>query len=99
MKMKTKNVKREKPDPVARFLALSEAEKAMELAPFERGEVPLSRRRLRGHPPIGTGAKVISVSIEPRLLTAADAYAKRHNLTRSQVIARALQLVMQRRHV
>jgi hypothetical protein len=32
-------------DPVERFLALSDKEKAAELAPFERGAIPLSESR------------------------------------------------------
>lgn len=101
-------------DPVARFMALSNEEKAAELAPFERGEIPLSesrpldpterkrwtriqRRLKRGRPMIGDGAKVLSVSIEGGLLKRADAYAKRHKLKRSQMVAEALRLLIQRR--
>ena len=100
--------------PIERFMALSKAEKAAELAPFERGEVPRSqlrpltpaeRRRWdriqkglqRGRPTIGAGAKILSVSIEQGLLEKADAFAKRHKLKRSQMVAQGLRLVMQRR--
>jgi hypothetical protein len=42
--MKTKKTKRRKPDAVEKFLALSPAQKAAELAPFERGEIPFRNR-------------------------------------------------------
>jgi len=113
-KTKCKKKTKSKPDPVERFLALSEAEKAAELAPFERGEVPRSRSRpltpaerkmwnkiqkslQRGRPTVGAGAKVMSISIERGLLKKADAFAKRHHLKRSQMVAEGLRLVMQRR--
>jgi hypothetical protein len=51
----------------------------------------------RGRPIIGAGAKVMSVSIERGLLEKADAFAKRHKLKRSQMVAQGLRLVMQRR--
>ena len=103
-----------KTDPVARFMALSDEEKAAELAPFERGEVPLSesrplnaqerkrwsriqRRLRRGRPRIGGGAKILSVSIESGLLKKADAFAKSRKLNRSQMVAEALRLLLQRR--
>jgi hypothetical protein len=101
-------------DPVARFMALSDGEKAADLAPFERGEVPLyesrplnagerkmwsriQRRLQRGRPMVGDGAKVMSVSIERGLLRQADAFAKRHKLKRSQMVAEGLRLLMRRR--
>ncbi len=37
--------KKSNPDPVKAFLELAEAEKTVELAPFERGEIPLSQSR------------------------------------------------------
>jgi len=100
--------------PIERFMALSEEEKAAELAPFERGEVPRSQSRpltpaerkiwdkirkslQRGRPTVGAGAKVMSISIERGLLKKADAFAKRHHLKRSQMVAEGLRLVMQRR--
>jgi hypothetical protein len=101
-------------DPVERFMALPDEEKAAELAPFEGGEIPLSesrplnagerkmwnriqRRLQRGRPMVGDGAKVMSVSIERGLLRQADAFAKRHNLKRSQMVAEGLRLLMRRR--
>jgi hypothetical protein len=49
----------------------------------------------RGRPTIGAGAQVLSVSIERGLLEKADAFAKRHKLKRSQMVAQGLRLVMQ----
>jgi hypothetical protein len=106
-----KKTKRREPDDVETFLALSPAEKAAYLAPFERGEIPLSesrplnaeqrkvwnrfQRKVRGRPTVGDGAKVMSVSIERGLLKEADSFAKRHKLKRSQMVAQGLRLVMQ----
>ncbi len=108
-----KKAKRREPDAVEKFLALSPAEKAAELAIFERGEVPLSesrplnaaerkiwkrfQRKVRGRPTVGAGAKVMSVSIERTLLKEADSFAKRHKLKRSQMVAEGLRLVMNQR--
>jgi hypothetical protein len=47
-----------------------------------------------GRPIVGKGAKVVPISIERGLLKAADAFAKRHGLKRSQLVAQGLRLVM-----
>jgi hypothetical protein len=52
------------------------------------------QKRLRGRPKIGDGAKVLAVSVERGLLKEADAFAKRHHLKRSQMVAQGLRLVM-----
>jgi metal-responsive CopG/Arc/MetJ family transcriptional regulator len=44
---------------------------------------------------VGKGAKIVPVSIERGLLKDADAFAKRHRLKRSQLVAEGLRLVMQ----
>lgn len=108
MKKKMKS----KPDTVERFLALSDAQKGAEVAWFDSGIdstewKPLTpsqrkrwdkiQKRLRGRPKVGDGAKVLAVSVESGLLKEADAFAKRHNLKRSQMVAEGLRLVMQRR--
>jgi hypothetical protein len=54
----------------------------------------VQRRLKRGRPTVGKGAKRVPVSIEQGLLAKADAYAKRHNLKRSQMVAEGLRLVM-----
>jgi hypothetical protein len=106
-----------KSDPVARFMALSDAERDAEVARFDK-PLPLGpdglpgkpltpamqarwdkiqKRLRRGRPVIGGGAKVLSVSIESGLLKKADGFAKRHKMNRSQMVAEALRLLVQRR--
>jgi len=51
-------------------------------------------RRARGRPMVGKGAKIVPVSIERELLTQADAFAQRHKLKRSEMVAQGLRLVM-----
>jgi hypothetical protein len=51
-------------------------------------------RKARGRPMVGKGAKIVPVSIERGLLTRADAFAHRHNLKRSEMVAKGLRLVM-----
>lgn len=55
------------------------------------------RAGLGGRPRIGQGAKIVPVSIERGLLKEADAFARRHKLKRSQMVAQGLRLVMERR--
>ena len=52
--------------------------------------------RAAGRPRVGKGAKIVPVSIERGLLREADAFARRHKLKRSQMVAEGLRLVMQR---
>ena len=52
------------------------------------------RRRLRGRPKVGQGAKVVSVTIEGGLLKRADALAKREGVSRAKVVARGLELLL-----
>ncbi len=52
------------------------------------------RARAAGRPMIGKGAKIVPVSIERGLLKKADAFAKRHKLKRSEMVAKGLLLVM-----
>jgi hypothetical protein len=54
-------------------------------------------RAKAGRPKIGRGAKIVPVSIERGLLAQADAFAKRHHLKRSKMVAEGLRLVMERR--
>ena len=51
-------------------------------------------KRKRGRPRLGSGAKVISVSVERRLLKQCDALAKRLGVSRATLIARGLQAVL-----
>src|SRR5258708_37960850 len=96
--------------PIERFIALSDAEKDAEVAPFEKGYdpkdwhplTPAQRKqwarikRKIGRPKIGKGAKIVPVSIERGLLEEVDSFAKRHNLKRSQMVSQGLRLVMKR---
>jgi hypothetical protein len=75
-------------------------------APFDRGEYQTSpltaadrallrRADLRGkkvgRPLVGKGAEKIRVSMERGLLSRADAFARKHGLSRSQLIAQSLE--------
>ena len=51
-------------------------------------------RKARGRPMVGKGAKIVPVSIERELLCQADAFAQRHKLKRSEMVAKGLRLVM-----
>jgi len=48
----------------------------------------------RGRPRIGRGVRVISVSVERGLLARADAFARRLNISRAALIARALRVML-----
>ncbi len=47
-----------------------------------------------GRPRIGAGAKRINITVEQTLLTKADAYARRHGLTRAAVVAEGLRKIV-----
>ena len=51
-------------------------------------------RRKPGRPPRGAGAKVISVSVERRLLVRSDALAKNLGITRASLVERGLKAVL-----
>jgi hypothetical protein len=51
-------------------------------------------RRKMGRPKIGKGAKRVMVSLEAQLLKESDAFAKRHQLSRSQMISEGLRKLM-----
>ncbi len=63
---------------------------------------PLNRRerqrhakaRKRGRPQIGEGAEKIRVSIERGLLVKSDAYARKHGMSRSELIAQGLRAII-----
>lgn len=56
----------------------------------------LARAALKGAgwPRIGAGAARINVTVEQTLLTHADAYARKHGLTRAAVVAEGLRRVL-----
>jgi hypothetical protein len=49
---------------------------------------------LRGRPRVGLGAQKVQISVERGLLHKADATARRLRMSRSELIARALQTVL-----
>ena len=105
--------KAKKKTPIERFLALSDAEKAAEVAPFEsedlgrrlpgRALTPAERKQWKavnrglGRPRIGQGAAIVPISIERGLLQKADAFARANHMKRSQMVAEGLRLVMRKR--
>jgi hypothetical protein len=102
-------MKKGKQSVIEKFLRLSEAEKAAEIAPFEKPKVktrPLTPderkrwnriRRGLGRPKIGEGAKIVPISIERGLLEEVDAFARANRLKRSQMVVQGLRLVMRKR--
>jgi hypothetical protein len=53
-----------------------------------------AKARQRGRPRVGMGARKIQVSIERRLLDRSDAFARKHRMSRSEMIARGLKAVL-----
>lgn len=53
-----------------------------------------ARARKRGRPKRGRGAKVVSVTVERSVLEQADAFAKRHHLTRAALVEMGLRMVL-----
>ena len=47
-----------------------------------------------GRPKVGKGAKTISLTVERELLRKADAYAKRHGISRAKLVAKGLQAII-----
>lgn len=47
-----------------------------------------------GRPKVGKGAKTISLTVEASLLKQADAYAKRHGMSRAKLVAQGLLAVI-----
>src|SRR5437660_10394771 len=48
----------------------------------------------RGRPQVGNGASRVLISVERGLLERADKFAKRHQISRSHLIARGLEAVL-----
>jgi hypothetical protein len=63
------------------------------LTPDERSRWERARRK-PGRPRHGAGVKVISVSVERRLLASSDALAKNLRLTRASLVERGLRAVL-----
>ena len=53
-----------------------------------------AKARKRGRPRVGMGAEKIQVSVERSLLSRSDAFARKHGMSRSEMIARGLQAVL-----
>jgi len=51
-------------------------------------------RRKAGRPRVGQGAKVVAVTLEKGFLKRVDAYAKRHDMKRAEMITKGLKIVM-----
>ena len=51
-------------------------------------------KKKAGRPKIGSGTKNVSVSLERDLLRAADRFAKRHGMSRSQLIAQGVKTII-----
>src|SRR5690349_4358034 len=47
-----------------------------------------------GRPKVGKGAKTISLTVEKGLLARADAYAKKHGISRARMVAEGLKAVL-----
>jgi hypothetical protein len=92
-----------------KFLNLSPAERAAETARFDHEfdesefreldeqskQIWERAKRKRGRPPVGQGAKTISVSVEKGLLDRADALANQLGVTRAKLIAGGLTYLLQ----
>jgi len=67
------------------------------LSPGERrrwSKILRQNRKMRGRPRVGLGAQRVPVSLERGLLRRADAFAKRKGVSRSQLVARGLELAL-----
>ncbi len=69
-------------------------EKARPLTAKARREHGLAAKRGRGRPTVGMGATNVLVSMEKGLLSKADSFAKRHKMSRSELVAVGLKLAM-----
>lgn len=92
------------------FMALPDEEKERQCREFDKPFIaetfrPLSpaqralweKAKRRGRPRIGSGAKVISLTVERGLLKDADARARRLGISRAELVARALRALLARK--
>jgi hypothetical protein len=70
------------------FVALRESK------PLSARGRELHRKAKPGRPPVGEGAAKIALSVERGLLRRLDAYAKAHGISRAELVARGLQVVL-----
>jgi hypothetical protein len=73
------------------FVAL---DKSRPLSPAQKSRHERAKRRRPGRPKMGEGATRVLISVERGLLKDADAYARRHGLTRAAVVAQGLRSVL-----
>src|SRR5439155_2749416 len=78
---------------VAKFDQEFSAETARALTAKERIRDQRAKGK-RGRPRIGNGARRVLITIESSLLRRSDAYADKHGLTRSALIARGLEALL-----
>jgi len=83
-------------EAVAQFDREFSAESAQPLSGEELARERKARRK-RGRPRVGKGAKRVLITIESTLLRRTDAYAHKKGLTRSALIARGLETVLEER--
>ncbi len=91
-----------------RFMEMTDRQRDAEVANFDREFIgtpgkPLTpadrsqHRRARkkaGRPVVGKGAKRLMITMERELLSKADAYARKKKLSRSQLVARGVQVLL-----
>ena len=101
-----KKTKRAKPKPLTEMNAQELQEATSEFdeefvadrfgppPPEARARWSKARRKLAGRPPVGKGAKVISVSVERELLELSDQLARKQGVTRANLIAKGLRALL-----
>jgi hypothetical protein len=93
-----------------RFMSLTDDQKLAEAARFDfpADEIPtrplnarekaqwqrIRRKLRRGRPKVGRGVKRVMISMEAGLLDRTDAFARKHHLKRSELIARAVETII-----
>ncbi len=98
---------RKKTSQIDAFLALPDEEKERQWREFDKEFIadtfkPLSREmrgrweraKRRGRPPVGKGAKAISLTVERGLLRRADSRAKAEGISRAAFFARAVEKLL-----
>jgi hypothetical protein len=103
-----KTFKRNKRSEYERFMSLTDAERDAEVSVFDdpsyqppalpKSEVDRrldARVRGRGRPKVGQGARRVLVTVEGGLLKRVDAWAKRHGMSRSELVSSACRRVVE----
>jgi len=99
-------MKKKKTSYFDRFMAMSDQQRKLEVAEFDKEDLRpgtsltvAERKRFertvkRGRPRVGMGAEKIRVSLERGLLAQTNKLAERRHMSRSQVIAEGLRLLL-----